>query len=258
LWPVRPVVSRPNKIEAALRLRQGCARPEWTRRFIRGASRGCKVRARRGFIIDPAADAGPGAIRGRRSGKAEGSSIRGNLKTLPSAAPEDVKAGATRWKRREARLEERSGGATRELQHRQRRRMREAGQPGTPSLAPPEGAETGATWRKHQEARQAERGSGATRRTLPTAALKGWKARGDPKRHRRKAGTCESRGDPVEARRGAVGRAERRGNSRTPAPAAPKDAGSEATRRPIAGTAEERTAWGNPGSRATWAPRQLG
>jgi hypothetical protein len=38
----------------------GEAGPDCTRRFIRGASRGCKVRVRQGFIIDPTVDAEPG------------------------------------------------------------------------------------------------------------------------------------------------------------------------------------------------------
>lgn len=45
--------------------------PDWYRRFIRGASRGCKVRFSQGVIIDPAVDAEAGATCGSKCGSAE-------------------------------------------------------------------------------------------------------------------------------------------------------------------------------------------
>jgi len=45
--------------------------PDWYRRFIRGASRGCKVRFSQGVIIDPAVDAEAGATCESKYGSAE-------------------------------------------------------------------------------------------------------------------------------------------------------------------------------------------
>ena len=59
------------KIESAPEARSGMLVPDWTRRFIRGASRGCKVRFSQGDIIDPAVDAEAGATRGSNYGSAE-------------------------------------------------------------------------------------------------------------------------------------------------------------------------------------------
>ena len=154
-----------NEIETASRVRQGCARPDWTRRFIRGASRGCKVRDRPGIHHRPSRlSRTQGQPRGRKGGNAEGRKIRGNP----------------------------------EIRRRQRQRMRKPGQPGgnigrrswesgaagqpaTQANGSAEGCETrgnprlhrwhnrkvlqaGATRRKHCEARLKERGRGATRR----------------------------------------------------------------------------------------------
>jgi hypothetical protein len=60
---------------------QGRARMCKTRLYTKihpRLSRGCKVRVRRGVIIDPVADAGSGETRRRKSGKAEGTKIRGD------------------------------------------------------------------------------------------------------------------------------------------------------------------------------------
>ena len=45
--------------------------PDWYRRFIHGASWGCKVRISQGVIIDPAVDAEAGATCGSKYGSAE-------------------------------------------------------------------------------------------------------------------------------------------------------------------------------------------
>jgi len=64
-------VDRRIKIESALETRSGMLVPDWSRRFIRGASRGCKVRFSQGVIIDPAVDAEAGATCGSKYGSAE-------------------------------------------------------------------------------------------------------------------------------------------------------------------------------------------
>ena len=125
--------------------------------------------------------------------------------------------------------------------------MRDAGQPGAPSLAQPEGAEAGATRRKHREARLRERGRGATRKISPGAALKDGKRGVTRSSIAGTAGTCGSWGDPAETRGGEAWQSKDPGRPGELPPAAPKDARREATRKRIAGTAEERTAWGNLG-----------
>jgi hypothetical protein len=56
----RPIASRQIEIERAPETRSGLQVPDWSRRFIRGASRGCKVRFSEGVIINPAVDAEAG------------------------------------------------------------------------------------------------------------------------------------------------------------------------------------------------------
>jgi len=51
-------VSGPNEIENASRVGPGYARPDWTRRFIRGSAEDAKFEENREVIIDPAVDAG--------------------------------------------------------------------------------------------------------------------------------------------------------------------------------------------------------
>jgi hypothetical protein len=177
-----------------------------------------KFKTRQGFIIDPAAIAGSRGNPGDAKAVTPRAARFGVTRRFAPRQPEDAEAGATRWNHREARLEERSGGATRSSSCRQRRRMRDAGQPGAPSLAQPEGAEAGATRRKHWEARLKERGRGATRRIPLTAALKDGKpgqpeapSPGQPERAeagatRRKHGEARhggarTRGDPENCRR---------------------------------------------------------
>ena len=60
-----PIVNGKIGNESALKTGSGLMRPDWSRRFIRGASRGCKVRFRQGEIIDPAADVKRGNSRSR-------------------------------------------------------------------------------------------------------------------------------------------------------------------------------------------------
>jgi len=206
-----------------------------------------KFETGQGFIIDPAAVAGPRGNPGDAKAATPREARFGVTRRFAPRQPEDAEAGVTRWKHREARLEERSGGATRSSSYRQRRRMRDAGQPETPSLAQPEGAEAGATWRKHREARLKERGRGATRRISPTAALKDGKRGATRGSIAGTAGMCGSWGNPAETRGGEAWQSKDSGRPGELPPAAPKDARREATRRRIAGTAEERTARGNLG-----------
>jgi hypothetical protein len=80
------------------------AKPDWKRRFIRGASRGCKVRRQTGFIIDPAVDGESGkpeeastaALKNRDPGRTgnqflstcEGPKRQGELEPGPSEESE--------------------------------------------------------------------------------------------------------------------------------------------------------------------------
>jgi hypothetical protein len=54
-----------NEIEDASRVWWECARPDWTRRFIRGLAEDAKFELSRGVIIDPAVKAGFGETRRR-------------------------------------------------------------------------------------------------------------------------------------------------------------------------------------------------
>lgn len=119
-----------GKVQSKDRWRVGRRRagPDWTRRFIRGASRGCKVRVQPGIHHRPSREGQTGATRqGRRGppdgrdsgqledqphGNAEGNRLQGNLRFSPSAGqgaedagkladsalakPEGAKPGATR------------------------------------------------------------------------------------------------------------------------------------------------------------------
>jgi len=98
-----------NEIHNASRVGLVFARPDWTRRFIRGSAEDAKFEESREVIIDPAVDAGFGATRRRRDGTAGGCGIQGNLgvpsagaegarirgdpKTLTKAKPEGADAG---------------------------------------------------------------------------------------------------------------------------------------------------------------------
>jgi len=55
-----PIVDGRIGVKKAPEAIQSLLGPEWTRRFIRGESRGCKVRFSKGDIIDSAADAESG------------------------------------------------------------------------------------------------------------------------------------------------------------------------------------------------------
>jgi len=55
-----PIVNRRTGTKKAPDAIPSLPGPEWTRRFIRGASRGCKVRFSQGDIIDSAVDAETG------------------------------------------------------------------------------------------------------------------------------------------------------------------------------------------------------
>jgi hypothetical protein len=129
-----------------------------------------------GVIIGPAAEAGFGALRRRRSGTAGGCGIRGNPEIHLKAPPREKKAGETRWliprqakgagvgatRRLSPRLAGRSkfgetrrttvgkpedagAGATRSLIERRNWRSKETGQPGAWLTEPPKDARIGAT-----------------------------------------------------------------------------------------------------------------
>jgi len=147
----------------------------------------------------------------------------------------------------EARLEERGSGATRGIRCRQRGRHGDAGRPGTPSLAQPEGAEAGATRRGAPEARLEERGSGATRGIGRQQRRRMGDAGRLAKSIAGTAGRWGSQGNLAETPE--ARQAERgRGATREISTGIAKHGRGEATRGPIAGTAEGRTLRGNPGS----------
>jgi hypothetical protein len=98
---------RSKEIEAASRVRQECARPSGTRRFIRGASRGCKVRGLTGNHRRPSRlsriRGNPKTQRRQRQGKetrgnpnlqpraqSRGCVIRGNSNIHPRAQRKDA------------------------------------------------------------------------------------------------------------------------------------------------------------------------
>jgi hypothetical protein len=101
-----------NEIENASRVKQRFAGTGQPRRFIRGSPEDAKFEEDREVIIDPAVDAGFGATRRRRCGKAGGCGNRGNSgnhqsaprerefgetrKLEPKAKPEGVEREATR------------------------------------------------------------------------------------------------------------------------------------------------------------------
>jgi len=174
--------------------------------------RGCKVRVKRGVIIGPAVDAGPGATRRRGSGTAGGGEIRGNL--------EIASVGAKRERMR-GNPQTRSGG--------------KAGRCGC-----------GATRRPHREARRAESSCGATRWFTPPGSAKGCRVEATRSSIAGTAGRCGNRGNPEPHRetaseervcgvtRGYAPRSRRRmrepGQLGTPSPARSEDAGSGSAR----------------------------
>jgi hypothetical protein len=200
-----------NEIEDASRVWWECARPDWTRRFIRGLAEDAKFELSRGVIIDPAVKAGFGETRRRGYGATGGCENRGNLgihrqrcrRSGESGQPEDQQQAA---------LEEVKIRGNPKIQRRESWKVREPGQPGDPPTG---------TLR--------ERGFGATRRlTVGTAGR--CRIRGNPKTHR------EAR---LEERRfGATRRFTRKGS--------PMVARFEETRRSIAGTAGRCRMRGNP------------
>jgi len=108
-----PIVNRRIEINKAQEAIPRLPWPEWTRRFIRGASRRCKVRFSQGDIIDSAVDAETGQ-------------------------PEEADTGQPRnWD--SGQLESRGIGARWETQ--------DLGQPGNWSIVVAEGKMSGATWR---------------------------------------------------------------------------------------------------------------
>jgi hypothetical protein len=155
----------PNEIQNASKVGLEFARPDWTRRFIRGSAEDAKFEGNREIIIHPAVDAGFGETRRRRDGKAGGCGIQGNLgvpsagamgasirgdpKTLTKAKPEGAGCGATRnHTGRRSRMSIAVGkpkapapeapkdarfGATRDSIRRQSRKMKKPGQPGESS-----------------------------------------------------------------------------------------------------------------------------
>jgi hypothetical protein len=97
-----------NEIENASRVRQEYAATDWPRRFIRGLAEDAKFEENREVIINPAVDAGFGATRRRRDGRAGGCGNRGNSGNH-QPAPRERGFGET-WKLKPAAKPEGAGG----------------------------------------------------------------------------------------------------------------------------------------------------
>ena len=163
-----PAVEGWIEIENAFRVRRECARPDWTRRFIRGLSEDAKFEASRGVIIDPAAVAGFGVTRRRNGGNARGYDIRGNSEVEPLAQPRARIRGNL------------------EISRKQCRKMRDLGRP-----------------KDSSEAGQEERGRGATRGFARPAPLKDARFGVTRRSIAGRAGRCGARGDSRPHRKAA-------------------------------------------------------
>jgi hypothetical protein len=205
-----PAVEGWIEIENAFRARRECARPDWTRRFIRGLPEDAKFEASRGVIIDPAAVAGFGVTRRRKGGNARGREIRGNPEIQPLAQPRARIRGNPETCRRQC------------------RKMRDLGRPKASS-----------------EAGREERGRGATRGFARPAPLKDARF-GETRRSIADiAGRCRTRGDSRPHRKAAREKRRCGATRRFAWPAPLKDARFEETRRSIAGTARRCGMRGN-------------
>jgi len=83
-----------NEIKTASRVRREETSTDWPRRFIRGSAEDAKFEENREVIINPAVDAGFGATRRRRDGKAGRCGNRGNS-VNHQPAPKERGIGAT-------------------------------------------------------------------------------------------------------------------------------------------------------------------
>ena len=202
------------KVQSKERWRVGRrgAGPDWTRRFIRGASRGCKVRVQPGIHHRPSREGQTGATRqGRRGspdgrdsgqlenpphGNAEGHRLQGNLKFSPSASqgaedagkladsalakPEGAKPGATREAASRCR-KVLGRGATHPKNHRRYRRTVRRGNPTQGQSAPPKDASDGAT--RNSIAGKAGDARAGKLADASQALQGGVRKRGDPPNH---------------------------------------------------------------------------
>jgi len=165
-----------NEIENASRVKQEVASTDWPRRFIRSFAEDAKFEESREVIINPAVDAGFGATRRRRDGKAGRCGNRGNSENHQPAP-----RAARIWGNLKTQTPRRSrkvngagqpattpGGATGsamprgnpEQQRQAHRRTRNSGQLEDPSPAQPEDTGTGATrgmyWQAQSEVQSFE------------------------------------------------------------------------------------------------------
>jgi len=85
----------------------------------------------------------------------------------------------------------------------------------------------------------------------PNGSAEGLETRGNPRLHRRDSRNVRKLGQLGGNTGRRCWKSGEAGQPAAQAPAALKDARREAARRRIAGTAEERTAWGNLGLRVT-------
>ena len=239
-----------KEIEKASSVRQECAKPDWTRRFIRGASRGCKVRGQLGFIIDPAVDGNRGDPR-NRGGHSRGTESRGEPELSHRHRRRTEAPGRSGARSVGGARDQRSFGVTRRF-----------------SLAKPEGEQTGAT--------RGDSSAGAGRCRFwgnPEPGRRRYRriaVRGNPEtinRHRRSIRTSTRLEDrspvkPEDAARGATCSEHRRrsrkreepGQPGALQPAALKDARFESPRKSVAGNSQRIVLRGNPKTRSPTQP----
>jgi hypothetical protein len=211
----RPVSGSAPKVHSSDAWRVGRRRagPDWTRRFIHGASCGCKVRVQPGIHHRPSRKGQSGATReslsgslgGRESGQlenqpvgnAEGPGIQGNLEISPSAGQGSRRCGATRrfcpGKTGRGQTRGNSGGcqpvpedpgcgATRKGGHRRYRKTGQRGNSRSGRSAPPKDASVGAT--RNSIAGKAGDARAGQLASASEALQGGVRKRGDPWNHK--------------------------------------------------------------------------
>jgi hypothetical protein len=119
---------KPNEIEECIQSQTECAKPDWTRRFIRSLAEDAKFEENRESSSTQAVDAGFGATRRRRDGQAGRCGNRGDSGNHQSA-PREREFGATRKLKPKAKPEGVARGATRKPTGRRSRKAKLRGNP---------------------------------------------------------------------------------------------------------------------------------
>jgi len=177
-----------SEIEGAPRVWQECAMPDWTRRFIRGFGRGCKVRVK------------PGSHHRTQPLKQDSMAIE----DAETETPKGARAGET-WK------------STR----RRGRGKEDAGQPGNSTAGTAGRCRTRGNPKTHREGGAGRTRFGVTRR-LSASNAEGCERRGNSKLHRRRSRKMQDSGIPGDSSGGEAG-SEEPGRPGTLKMAAPKE-----------------------------------